>query len=852
MIELSREVTRLLVDEDILGLEPAPRFDPLKNRQDWRFLQDDAKVTQFRRWFAKQVEDKVLSTDSKGKPWMAKYVDSAYRKGATRAFLDSRGKELKKSQEFWEGTKEQFLRSIFSQPERVSKVELLATRAFEELRGVTASMGSQMNRILAGGMAQGKSPVQIAREMSAKIDSLTKSRALTIARTEIIHAHAEGQLDSFQELGEEVEVYAEWSTAGDDRVCRQCSELEGTVFTVKEARGQIPRHPNCRCAWIPASRKDLRRSKKRVRAPSAPEGPQGTGPKAIVREALIAGKSDQEIFELLQTHYAKEMGKDQATDEFVWRKVKMWKPVVKRELKKAGETGKKPDGTGKKQTGTLPDPMKVGPKETLRFIQRTGGFSEEEVFQHLKPYYESKGITDEDFIRKRIKGLASTVRREMKDQKEQQKKPNLPPKPKQKEKVQELFKDLLTSGSTEEQVLQAFKDHYATKGITDEAWIKKRIDTYLPIVRRELKKAGVTMPSWVTDRRKKVVPVQQPKVVGPVTPVAPGPGKEWTGDQLVRHIELGGGFQPGVMKSIRSHREREEAAQELAIRFQARAQKWIDSDPVLKKLWEDFISKRPVDRYGSYGDLAGEMTRRMAKDGYLAIPAKERDARRQSWIDGMLSKLSHGKETGSYQHKVDPKTPIPDDKKKQIGVMLGRIFDVWGPLVEKSGQRFDELLLIKGRAYAHDYGSQPRVTFSDSRVLVHELAHTVDHYINSARTTVKGKLSSESLGNDVDSYWSHRIKQKDPKPEKWLGRGYDRSEVSKPDEWASAYMGKIYSQSSTEVVSMFAQSFEDDSRAYEWADQLQRDPKTLLEYIGWHQSVIQGEVELREGTPSRT
>ena len=56
---------------------------------------------------------------------------------------------------------------------------------------------------------------------------------------------------------------AEWSTAGDDRVCPLCGPLEGSVMTVKEARGLLPRHPNCRCAWIPADKKRKEAGQKR-------------------------------------------------------------------------------------------------------------------------------------------------------------------------------------------------------------------------------------------------------------------------------------------------------------------------------------------------------------------------------------------------------------------------------------------------------------------------------------------------------------------------------------------------------------------------------------------------------------
>jgi len=48
-------------------------------------------------------------------------------------------------------------------------------------------------------------------------------------------------------------LMAEWQTAGDERVCPLCEPLDGTVMTIEEARGLIPRHPNCRCMWVPAN-----------------------------------------------------------------------------------------------------------------------------------------------------------------------------------------------------------------------------------------------------------------------------------------------------------------------------------------------------------------------------------------------------------------------------------------------------------------------------------------------------------------------------------------------------------------------------------------------------------------------
>jgi SPP1 gp7 family putative phage head morphogenesis protein len=48
-------------------------------------------------------------------------------------------------------------------------------------------------------------------------------------------------------------------TAGDLRVCPMCQGLNGKVYTIKEARGLIPVHPQCRCAWVPVMMANNRR-----------------------------------------------------------------------------------------------------------------------------------------------------------------------------------------------------------------------------------------------------------------------------------------------------------------------------------------------------------------------------------------------------------------------------------------------------------------------------------------------------------------------------------------------------------------------------------------------------------------
>lgn len=245
---LQKAIINLVVTQDAFDINPdhRPTFNGLVTNKRFQFETDAGKLTAFQDWLQGQFDAGILATTGglHDQPWTDKYIESAYRKGVVRAYADS-NKRTALSGDFYNGTKAQFLHDAFDAPEKKTKIQLLGTRSFEYLKGVTAAMSAQMNAVLADGISNRKGPVAIARDLVAKVDGMGINRARTIARTEVIHAHAEGQLDSFEALGvDELGILAEYSTAGDSAVCPLCSPLEGIVITVKEARGLIPRHPN--------------------------------------------------------------------------------------------------------------------------------------------------------------------------------------------------------------------------------------------------------------------------------------------------------------------------------------------------------------------------------------------------------------------------------------------------------------------------------------------------------------------------------------------------------------------------------------------------------------------------------
>lgn len=240
--ELRGRVNSALLAGDPLGLRVnAPAFE---------FTSNPAKVAGFMKWLEDQSRQGILGvrpgtsvTSVGSSAWSNLYIESAYQKGLARSASSLRAGGVKIGP--------RWLGSAFRRPIHADRVGLLYTRTFTELAGVTAEMDRQLSRILAQGAADGLAPSAIARKIKERID-ITERKARTIARTEIIAAHAEATLNGFTEAGiEGVEVEAEWITAGDDVVCPECQALEGKVFDLDEARGMLPVHPNCRCAWLP-------------------------------------------------------------------------------------------------------------------------------------------------------------------------------------------------------------------------------------------------------------------------------------------------------------------------------------------------------------------------------------------------------------------------------------------------------------------------------------------------------------------------------------------------------------------------------------------------------------------------
>jgi SPP1 gp7 family putative phage head morphogenesis protein len=241
---LKKEIHIVIITENGFGLitNKVGKFD---------FTRTADKHGAFMDWLRAADERHILSIRH-GTPfrtaastsWMNTYIDTAYQRGVAQAA----GNLIKEGATI----SNRFIDASFGRPIHADAVALLYTRTYNDLVGITDAMDKAISRTLAEGFANGDGMIDIARAIAENVDGIGRARAEVLARTEVISAHAEGSLNLYQEAGiEGVAVDAEFATAEDDAVCPECEGMQGDVMSIEEARGIIPLHPNCRCAWLP-------------------------------------------------------------------------------------------------------------------------------------------------------------------------------------------------------------------------------------------------------------------------------------------------------------------------------------------------------------------------------------------------------------------------------------------------------------------------------------------------------------------------------------------------------------------------------------------------------------------------
>lgn len=208
--------------------------------------------------------------------------------------------------EFIRGQKEGFIRTTLGSPISRERLDALVGRVFTDIKGVTAAVSTQMTRVLADGLVQGRSPRLIARDLNKVVDTIGIRRSELIARTEVVRSLNEGALTAYENMGvQELGVMVELTPTNDTRTCPLCADLRGMVVKINEARGMLPRHAACRCAWIPANVGEKQQGQKRTKE---------SIDKAITKSAKREGGRDKTKWIGADKKIAKERPADQVKE----------------------------------------------------------------------------------------------------------------------------------------------------------------------------------------------------------------------------------------------------------------------------------------------------------------------------------------------------------------------------------------------------------------------------------------------------------------------------------------------------------------------------------------------------------
>lgn len=250
---LQSRIYQLIQEENLLGRNRT-LFVERGLEIEWARLTGAERLRVFERWMEEQLNQVLVPG---GDRYWEKYVEESYEKGANRAFLDTNRGRLAATAValglFQLGRRSQFLSTLRTTQTSILTVDLLLERLQIEIRGLFDSISVQITREISTAFTS-TDTISTILENLGNIFSRAVRRARTLSDTEVVRSHAEGQLDALDQLGvTQVGVLVEWVTAQDDRVCPLCLAMEGRVFPIEEARGLIPLHPNCRCAWVPVS-----------------------------------------------------------------------------------------------------------------------------------------------------------------------------------------------------------------------------------------------------------------------------------------------------------------------------------------------------------------------------------------------------------------------------------------------------------------------------------------------------------------------------------------------------------------------------------------------------------------------
>ena len=211
----------------------------------YEFLRDSEKIAEFNRDLELLINKEILDiADGTIQPknfWLNIRMGEAYSNGArkTRAMAERGIASLVGLPSY----------SPLTNPVHLERAELIYTRVFNDMKGVTDTMRSQMSRVLSEGMLRGEGVKKVAKDMIGRVDSIGIVRAKLIARTEIVESHNQASILEGSLLAKETGIEEKyiWIGADDGRERPTHIARNNNIYSKEEVLSMIG-EPNCRCS----------------------------------------------------------------------------------------------------------------------------------------------------------------------------------------------------------------------------------------------------------------------------------------------------------------------------------------------------------------------------------------------------------------------------------------------------------------------------------------------------------------------------------------------------------------------------------------------------------------------------
>jgi SPP1 gp7 family putative phage head morphogenesis protein len=104
------------------------------------------------------------------------------------------------------------------------------------------------SQALIRGVTLGYNPRDIARDVQDALQ-VSRYRALTMARTEMLRSYRTSQLENFRANSDVVGQWR-WTCDLSPRTCAACIAMDGSMHDLSE---EMESHPNCRCTTVPVT-----------------------------------------------------------------------------------------------------------------------------------------------------------------------------------------------------------------------------------------------------------------------------------------------------------------------------------------------------------------------------------------------------------------------------------------------------------------------------------------------------------------------------------------------------------------------------------------------------------------------